>query len=165
MVNTSPKFFAGSIEDNIRRVRRNISERELDDAIELSGLNTIISNIDGGMSHQLDSFASSLPNSYKQIIAITRALASNPKVLLFDEVFSPLDKSLQVQLLGKIRDICKNKTLILVTHDLRISKNFDQILVMHEGAIAGFATHKELIENNVIYKDLWKLDQFSEETN
>tara|TARA_E500000178_G_C17004343_1_gene747370 strand:- start:101 stop:2245 length:2145 start_codon:yes stop_codon:yes gene_type:complete len=165
MVNTSPKFFAGSIEDNIRRVRRNISERELDDAIELSGLNTIISNIDGGMSHQLDSFASSLPNSYKQIIAITRALASNPKVLLFDEVFSPLDKSLQVQLLGKIRDICKNKTLILVTHDLRISKNFDQILVMHEGAIAGFATHKELIENNVIYKGLWKLDQFSEETN
>jgi len=165
MVNTSPKFFAGSIEDNIRRVRRNISERELDDAIELSGLNTIISNIDGGMSHQLDSFASSLPNSYKQIIAITRALASNPKVLLFDEVFSPLDKNLQVQLLGKIRDICKNKTLILVTHDLRVSKNFDQILVMHEGAIAGFATHKELIENNVIYKGLWKLDQFSEETN
>ena len=61
--------------------------------------------------------------------------------------------------------LAANKTLILVTHDLRISKNFDQILVMHEGAIAGFATHKELIENNVIYKDLWKLDQFSEETN
>ena len=162
MVNTSPKFFAGSIEDNIRRVRRNISERELDDAIKLSGLKTILPNIDGGMSHQLDSFASSLPNSYKQIIAIARALASNPKVLLFDEVFSPLDKSLQAELFGKIKSICKNKTLVLVTHDLRLCKNLDQILVMHEGKIAGFATHEKLLNSNIMYQDLWRLDQFSE---
>lgn len=165
MVNTSPKFFAGSIEHNIRRVRRNISERELDNAIELSGLNDILPNIDGGMSHQLDSFASSIPNSYKQIIAIARALASNSKVLLFDEVFSSLDKSLQAQLFGKIKAISKNKTLILVTHDLRLSKNLDQILVMHEGGISGFSTHENLLASNVMYQKLWKLDQFSEEVN
>ncbi len=162
MVNTSPKFFAGSIEDNLRRVRRNISERELDDALVLSGLDGILPNIDGGMSHQLDSFASSLPNSYKQIIAIARALASNPKVLLFDEVFSPLDKSLQAELLGRIKEIGKNKTLILVTHDLRLSKNLDQILVMQDGSVAGLAKHNELLLNNPVYQKLWKLDQLSE---
>ena len=96
MVTAIPKFFAGSIEDNLRRVRRNISERELDAAIESSCLNKVLPNIDGGMSHQLDSFDSSLPNSYKQIVAIARALASNPKVLLFDEVFSPLDKGVSI---------------------------------------------------------------------
>ncbi len=161
MVNTAPKFFAGSIEDNIRRVRRNISERELDEAIKLSGLENILPNIDGGMSHQLDSFASSLPNSYKQIIAIARALASKPKVLLFDEVFSPLDRSLQAELLGKIKEIGKNKTLILVTHDLRLSKNLDRILVMEEGTIVGFGDHNQLLDKNSAYKNLWKLDQLS----
>ncbi|OUV99531.1 MAG: hypothetical protein CBD16_08045 [Betaproteobacteria bacterium TMED156] len=164
MVNSSPKFFAGSIEDNLRRARRNISERELDDAVVSSCLEEVLPNIDGGMSHQLDSIGSSLPNSYKQIIAISRAIASNPKILLFDEVFSPLDKSLQAKLLSKLREIGKSKTLILVTHDLRLTKNFDEIIVMDNGAVVGHSSHSSLLSNNAVYQKLWQLDQLVQST-
>jgi ABC-type multidrug transport system fused ATPase/permease subunit len=163
LVHSNPSFFMGSIEDNLRRARRNISERELNEAITLSGLNKILPDIEGGLSYNLDHASNSLPNSYRQIIGITRALVNNSKVLLFDEVFSSLDKKIQVDLLTNIRKLAKNKTLLLVTHDLRIAKKLDTILVMNDGIIAGHGDHDELLKTVPIYKNLWLLENLSAE--
>ena len=161
LVNSNPSFFMGSIEDNLRRARRNISERELNEAISLSGLDKILPDIEGGLSYDLDNASNSLPNSYRQIIAITRALVNNSKVLLFDEVFSSLDKKIQVELLTNLRKLAKNKTLLLITHDLRIAKELDSILVMDDGEIVGHGVHEELLKNVPVYKNLWLLDNLS----
>ena len=115
MVTANPSFFTGTIEENLRRVRRNISERELREATMLSGLDSIISNIEGGLAYRLDNATNSLPSSYRGIIALARALVSDPKILLFDEIFANLDKSLQSELLDKMPAIAKNKTLFCNT--------------------------------------------------
>ena len=155
MVNANPSFFTGTIEENLRRARRNISERELREATALSGLDSIISNIDGGLSFRLDNASNSLPSSYRCIIGIARALVSDPKILLFDEVFANLDQSLQAELMEKLPLIGKHKTIFFVTHDMRVASKMPQILVMEKGSNLGLGNHSELLKDCHLYKNLW----------
>ena len=161
MVTANPSFFTGTIEENLRRARRNISERELREATMLSGLDSIISNIEGGLAYRLDNATNSLPSSYRGIIALARALVSDPKILLFDEIFANLDKSLQSELLDKMQAIAKNKTLFFVTHDMRVANTMSRVLVMEDGEVVGLDEPSKLLESCDLYKKLWALDNYT----
>ena len=161
MVTANPSFFTGTIEENLRRARRNISERELREATMLSGLDSIISNIEGGLAYRLDNATNALPSSYRGIIALARALVSDPKILLFDEIFANLDKSLQSELLDKMQAIAKNKTLFFVTHDIRVANTMSRVLVMEDGEVAGLDEPSKLLETCDLYKKLWALDNYT----
>ncbi len=158
MVSANPSFFTGTIEENLRRARRNISERELREATSLSGLDSIISNIEGGLAYQLDNANNALPSSYRGVIALARALISDPKILLFDEVFANLDKSLQSELLNKMPSIAKSRTLFFVTHDIRVASTMGRVMVMEQGKVIALDKPEILLEHCELYKKLWALD-------
>jgi ABC-type bacteriocin/lantibiotic exporter with double-glycine peptidase domain len=153
-----PTFFSGTIEDNIRRGRLNLSDREFDEAVELSGLSRLLSDLPGGLSANLDEAASSLPGSFRQVLALTRALAASPRVMLLDEAFSNVDKPTTVGLYQRIRKIAANRTVILVTHDLRFTQGFDQIIVMNKGQLVAQGTHNSLLATCAQYERSWKLE-------
>ena len=161
MVTANPSFFTGTIEENLRRARRNISERELREATMLSGLDSIISNIEEGLAYRLDNATNSLPSSYRGIIALARAVVSDPKILLFDEIFANLDKSLQSELLDKMPAIAKNKTLFFVTHDIRVANTMSLVLVMEDGEVVGLDEPSKLLGTCDLYKKLWALDNYT----
>ena len=158
LVDLSPSFFNGTIEDNLRRTRPNVSEREFTDALEWSGMNLIIDQLPAGLSTLLDQSASELSTGHKIIVSIARALVSNPRILLFDEVFAHLDKTLQTHVLANLDNFTHGKTFVMATHDLKLTYKYDQIVVLESGELRGLGTHDELLKGSKLYGRLWDLE-------
>ena len=158
LVNMDPTFFNGTIEDNLRRTRPNVSERDFTDALEWSGLSMIMDQLPEGLSTHLDQSASELSKGHAMVVAIARALVSSPKILLFDEVFSPLDKKLQTHVLENFNNITKGKTFVMASHDLKLIYKYDQLVVMDGGQLNGLGKHEELLKTCALYNGLWNLE-------
>ncbi len=158
LVDPRPVFFSGTIEENLRRIKPKVSEREIEEAFKESGFNSVIDTLPHGMSTELDQLGSPLSQGDRILLAIARSLIERPKILLFDEVFSNLDKMGQLYLLNNLNEVARNRTFILVTHDLRFTSEFDKIVVLDNGSIVGEGTHEELLNNNKFYKKMWEID-------
>ena len=159
MVDTHPIFFTGTIEENLRFIRPNISDRELEEALHLSGLSRMLKDFPDGLSTEINQFGAPLSEGNKIVLSVARSLIKQPRILLLDETLASLDKLSQVWLLEKLNEIARGRTLIMATHDLRFIANFDSIIVLESGNLSGQGTHSELVANCVPYKDLWGLDR------
>ena len=106
----------------------------------------------------IDQNASGISSSHRIIISLARALVSNPRILLFDEVFSNVDKALCKHILLNLDNISRGRTFIMATHDIGLLTRFDKIVVLDGGTVIQAGTHNELIENSEVYKELYDLD-------
>ncbi|MBO34470.1 MAG: hypothetical protein CMM74_16085 [Rhodospirillaceae bacterium] len=159
LVDNFPTFFMGSIEENIRRVRPNISSREFENILDISGLGTITNDFSDGLATPLDVTGSSLSQAHKLTVALARALASSPNLLMLDETVNSLDKMAQVQFKNNLSNIAEGRTLIVATNDLRFISSFDWILVLENGKIVGQGQHEELLEKCPLYVQLFELER------
>ena len=159
LVDIYPTFFAGTIMENIRRVRPNISVREMEVIIEISGLGNLVKSLQDGLSTEIDQTASNLSQSHKIIVSLARALAGNPKLLLLDETFSSLDKQAMVHLKTNMDKIARGRTVIATILDMRFIEDFDWIVVLDQGKVAGLGQHDKLLARCPPYAKLWKLEK------
>jgi len=158
LVDLYPTFFAGTIEENIKRVRPNISAREMEVILEISGLGNLVKSLQDGLSTEIDQTASQLSQSHKIIVGLARALAADPNLLLLDETFSSLDKLAQVHLKNNLQKISKGRTVIATVHDMRLMDNFDWIIVLDQGTVVGQGKHDELETSCSTYAELLQLE-------
>ena len=158
LVDPRPVFFTASIEENLRRIKPKVSERELEEAFKISGFDNVLDSLPQGLSTEIDQSGSPLSQGDRISLAIARSLIERPKILLFDEVFSNLDKMAQLNLLNNLDELSRNRTFILVTHDLRFITEFDKIFVLNEGSIVGSGDHNQLLQENDYYKNMWEID-------
>ena len=162
LVDLYPTFFAGPIEQNIRRVRPNISQREFEEVLENSSLTIQAKDLPDGLSTQIDQNASSLSQTTKIVVGLARALATSPNLLMLDETFNTMDKLTQVYLKEKINAIANGRTLIATIHDMRFIDDFDWIIVLNKGSVVGQGKHEELMKNCPLYGEMLELeDQIS----
>tara|TARA_B100000929_G_C15278906_1_gene342796 strand:- start:3 stop:611 length:609 start_codon:yes stop_codon:yes gene_type:complete len=159
MVDARPVFFTGTIEENLRVIRPNVSDRELEEALHLSGFSRMFKDFPDGLSTEINQFGAPLSEGNRTALSVARSLIKQPRILLFDETLASLDKLSKVWLLEKLDEIARGRTLIMATHDLRFVTNFDSIIVLESGNLSGQGTHSELLENCVPYNDLWELDR------
>ena len=158
LVDTTPIFFGATLEENLRIIRPNISEREFSEALKITGLGAILEGLDNGISTDINQFGLPLSQGNRVTLAIARAVISEPKILLLDEALTSLDKASRLNFLTNMNNIINQQTLIMATHDLRLLSYFDKILVLKEGQVVGFGEHDVLITECDTYKELWSLE-------
>ena len=90
----------------------------------------------------------------RQRISIARAIANEPEVLIFDDSFSALDFKTDVAVRKALSENIKNSTILIVAQRISTVLNAEQILVLDNGKIVGKGTHKELLNNCQVYRDI-----------
>ena len=78
---------------------------------------------------------------------------------LIDEALANLDKSTQISFFENFSKICDLKTVIMATHDLRSTAQFDQLIVLEKGVVVGQGSHDELLKTCALYQELWAMEQ------
>ncbi|MGE4633228.1 MAG: ABC transporter transmembrane domain-containing protein, partial [Planctomycetota bacterium] len=159
LVTDSPQFFSGTIEDNLRRARANLSEREIEEAMTLSAFADVLPSIPDGLVATIDAKASSLSSTYRQLLALARALAGDPAVLLLDDALSPIGKELRLKVINNLAAMANHRGIVLVTQDVATITDFEQIIVLDDGNLVGDGRHEELLAHCPTYARLWEIEE------
>jgi len=158
LLSKNPVFFKGTIEDNLFRVSANIGHRELDELFSLTGFDEHLLKLPEGIHTIIDENASQLAGAGSSLLALTRALLANPKVLLLDEFADPLDINTRLKLQENFSSISNDRTVFdaqnVITHELDAISKYDKIIVLNEGGIVGQGTHAELTESCQMYQEM-----------
>jgi ATP-binding cassette, subfamily B, multidrug efflux pump len=104
-----------------------------------------------------------LSGGQKQRVAISRAVATLPKILIFDDSLSNVDTYTEERILQELTKVMKDRTTILVSHRISTVKNAQQIIVLKEGSIVEYGTHASLMELQGVYADLYQKQLLEEE--
>ncbi len=154
IVTQKPFIFDMTIRENLNLVDSN-HENQIK-ACKKAGIHDYIMSLKDGYSTKLVSDAENISTGEKQLIALARTLLSKAEVLLFDEVTSSLDINTSKKVIGILKELKKDHTILMITHKPDLMRQADKILVIDHGRLVGEGTHKELIENNKYYQDLQK---------
>ena len=155
-------LFSGNIESNIKFADENITDEQMRKAAEIAQAMEFINEKEDKFNSEISQGGSNVSGGQKQRLSIARALAKNPKILLFDDSFSALDYKTDVKLRKTLREEMAGVTTIIVAQRIATSLNADKIIVMNEGKIVGIGKHQELLETCPTYLEIAE-SQLSEE--
>lgn len=156
-------LFTGTIESNIKYGKNyDASKDDVLNSIEISQSKEFIDSKIEGVLSEISQGGANVSGGQKQRISIARALAKKPKVFIFDDSFSALDFKTDALLRQSINEKIKNRTMLIVAQRINTIINAENIIVLDEGKIVGMGSHKDLLKNCHIYKQI-ALSQLSEE--
>lgn len=155
MVFQNTVLFSGTIEENIKYGNENVSHREVEEAAKSANAYEFIINTPNGFDTILGERGIGLSGGQKQRIAIARAFLKNPKILILDEATSALDSESEELVQKALDSLMKGRTSIVIAHRLSTIIDADRIIVMDKGRIVESGIHKELLEKNGRYRELY----------
>jgi ATP-binding cassette subfamily B multidrug efflux pump len=147
-------LFSGTISSNIRFGNEEASDEEVRDAASTAQASDFIKEKTDGFDSYIAQGGSNVSGGQKQRLAIARALAKKPEILIFDDSFSALDMKTDANLRRALAKKEKDTTKIIVAQRVGTILHAEQILVLDEGRIAGRGTHDELMKSCEIYRKI-----------
>ena len=157
-------LFRGSIKSNILygSNNKNISDEKINAALKVSQASEFVQKLDDGINAMVSQGGTNYSGGQKQRLSIARAIAKDPEIYIFDDSFSALDYKTDAKLRHDLRAYAKDATMLIVAQRIGTILNADKIIVLEDGKCVGMGTHKELLENCEVYKQI-ALSQISEE--
>jgi len=155
-------LFSGTIDSNIRYGKTDISEEQVKKAAMVAQAQDFIEEKPHGYESPVAQGGTNVSGGQKQRLSIARAVAKDPEIFIFDDSFSALDFKTDKALRKALKEHTKNATTIIVAQRISTILNADQILVLDDGKMAGLGTHRELMENCEVYRQI-AMSQLSEE--
>ena len=155
-------LFTGTIKDNIKYGNENITDEDVNKALDIAQATEFVSKLKGGVDYDISQGGTNVSGGQKQRLSIARAIAKDPDIYVFDDSFSALDFKTDAKLRGELAKITKNKTVLIVAQRISTIMNADKIVVLDEGRVVGIGKHKDLLENCSVYKEI-ALSQLSKE--
>lgn len=149
-------LFADTIRDNVTFGDRHskISEEDVMAALDIAQATEFVMKKEGGLDFAVSQGGSNISGGQKQRLAIARAIAKKPEILLFDDSFSALDFKTDRLLRKEIAEKLKDTTCVIVASRIGTIKNADCILVLADGEIVGKGTHRELLKSCDVYREI-----------
>ncbi|WP_257275080.1 MULTISPECIES: type I secretion system permease/ATPase [unclassified Endozoicomonas] len=148
-------LFNGTIRDNIALANPTLDMESVIAAAQLAGAHDFIIEMPHGYNSELGERGIGLSGGQLQRLAIARALATQPNILIFDEATSALDYESEKIIQDNMRAICKGRTVIIIAHRLSTIRHCDRIVVIEKGVIEEDGSHNELVQQRGRYAQLW----------
>ena len=155
-------LFNDSIFYNIQYGRPEATREDVFEAARAAHIHEFIESLPDKYEARVGERGLKLSGGEKQRVAIARAILKNPAILIFDEATSALDSETEKSIQGELARIAKGHTTLVIAHRLSTVMDADQILVMEAGRIIERGGHRELLERNGAYAQMWALQQQEE---
>lgn len=139
-------LFSGTIRENILMGKKDATEQEIQNAINMAHLDEFISTLEDGLDSVIGERGTSLSGGQRQRVAIARAILKNAPIVVLDEATSALDNKSEAIVQKALDNLMQNKTVFVIAHRLSTIKNANRIAVINEGELAELGTHDELMQ-------------------
>ena len=149
-------LFSGDVRSTLQYGASNASDEDLERALEISQSKEFVDKLPGGLDHEIAAGGTNVSGGQRQRLAIARALAKNPEILIFDDSFSALDFKTDAKLRKELNEMCQKEhnTVLLVGQRIASIMHADQIIVLDEGRMVGKGTHDELMKTCDVYQQI-----------
>lgn len=157
-------LFTGTVSSNVTygKGTKKITESEVKKALDIAQGTDFVLKMEGKYNAHIARGGTNISGGQKQRLAIARAIARNPEIYIFDDSFSALDYKTDSVLRKELKNYTKDATCMIVAQRIGTIMNADKIIVLDNGVKVGEGTHKELLKNCAIYKEI-ALSQVTEE--
>lgn len=155
-------MFTGTVKSNVCYGNKSVSEEEMKKAIDVAQGTEFVSKMDKIYDAHIARGGTNVSGGQKQRLAIARAIAKKPEIYIFDDSFSALDYKTDSVLRSELKKYTGDATNLIVAQRIGTILNADVIVVLDKGKCVGMGTHKELMENCPVYKEI-ALSQLSKE--
>jgi ATP-binding cassette subfamily B protein len=152
-------LFNDTIFENVRYGRPDATDAEVQQAIDLAHLRGFIESLPNGENTSVGERGLKLSGGEKQRVAIARTILKRPPIMVFDEATSSLDSQSEQAILTALKEISQGHTSLVIAHRLSTIVDADKIVVMGNGRILEQGSHRQLLDQNGAYKQLWQTQQ------
>lgn len=146
-------LFNDTIENNVKFGNIDASRQDIINVCKKACIHDFIMSLENGYDTVVGENGANLSGGEKQRLSIARAMLKDSEIIILDEATSNIDPENEELLQNAIKELTKEKTVIMIAHRLNTVRNSDQILVVKDGKVVEKGTHDSLLENSNVYKN------------
>lgn len=147
-------LFSGTIDSNLRYGKEDATEEQVEKAAKIAQAYDFIMEKDKQFDSPIAQGGTNVSGGQKQRLSIARAIVKDPEIYIFDDSFSALDYKTDVALRSALKQEIQDATTIIVAQRISTILHAEQIIVLDDGRVAGIGTHKELLKNCEVYRQI-----------
>jgi ATP-binding cassette, subfamily B, bacterial len=156
VISQDPFLFSASVRENITFGAPDLDDAEVERIARLAQAHEFIERLPDGYDTIIGERGITLSGGQRQRLAIARALAVDPRILILDDATASVDASTEARIRVGLREAMQNRTTLIIAHRLSTIALADEIVVLDEGRIAARGTHDELLKNSTVYRDIYE---------
>lgn len=156
-------LFSDTIANNVQFGTEGLPQEKIEQAVKDADLNKNIEEFPQGYNTRLGERGVTLSGGQKQRLSIARAIAREPKILILDDCLSAVDTNTENIILNNLKRIMQNRTSVIISHRVSSAKLADRIIMLDDGHIVEQGTHRELMDKNGVYRELYEKQLVVEE--
>ena len=155
-------LFSGTVKSNIAFGNENLSDEEIISAAKVAEADGFITEMEKGYDSEISQGGKNVSGGQKQRLSIARAVAVKPEIFIFDDSFSALDYKTDKKVRENLKEAAKSATKLIVAQRIGTIMDADKIIVLDSGKAVGIGTHKQLLKDCEVYREI-ALSQLSKE--
>jgi len=156
VISQDPFLFSASVRENITFGAPELDDGEVERIARLAQAHEFVERLPDGYDTIIGERGITLSGGQRQRLAIARALAVDPRILILDDATASVDASTEARIRVGLREAMRDRTTLIIAHRLSTIALADEIVVLDEGRIAARGTHDELLETSAVYRDIYE---------
>ncbi len=156
VISQDPFLFSATVRENITFGAPDLDDAEVERIARLAQAHEFVEQLPDGYDTVIGERGITLSGGQRQRLAIARALAVDPRILILDDATASVDASTEARIRVGLREAMKNRTTLIIAHRLSTIALADEVIVLDEGRIAARGAHDELLETSTVYRDIYE---------
>jgi ABC-type multidrug transport system fused ATPase/permease subunit len=156
IISQDPFLFSATVRENIGFGAPDLDDAEIERIARLAQAHEFVSELPDRYDTVIGERGITLSGGQRQRLAIARALAVDPRILILDDATASVDATTEARIRVGLREAMRNRTTLIIAHRLSTIALADEIVVLADGRISGRGTHDELLETSAVYRDIYE---------